>query len=146
MKTYQILKDLTVCYDENYEWDYSVDLEFLEQALKYSGMAVGFYTNYFDINGVRRIQHSYDRVRLTDGEWPKFCYVIRTELLRHMQPDPECGDFQDLDFALRLTEIGPAVHIPLWCFRQIKEIKQEKDSVGFHKTLEKALRRANGQS
>ncbi len=121
MNSIKLSQDYYVLTDEHYQWHETYDLAVIQAASRYSFTCVGFYTDYLDINGIIRVQHSYDRLRLVNGDCPKLCIVIRSNLLGMLQEDPECGDYKDLDLFLRLTEIAPIARLPLVAFKEIKE-------------------------
>lgn len=139
MKTIKLSKDFDIILEEEYyKWNAEADMAFIMEAAKHTISIPAFYTDYRDKYGVKRLQRSYDRIRFTKGDFPKGCFIVRSNMLRMAQEDKECGEYSDLDLFIRLTEIGPMVHLPVACFTELKE---KKYSTGPELVLKRAEER-----
>lgn len=120
MNYISLSKNFVVCHESYYKWNHDVDVAFLNLAHQYSNLIGGFYTDYLDVDGIKRMQPCYNRQNIAEGRSPLGVWVVRMQLARHVIEDPNCGDWSCLDLWLTLTDVGPFCHLPLVGFDELK--------------------------
>lgn len=80
-----------------------------------------FYTDYIDQDGKFQLQKSYDRIDVSIGLYPKLCYVVRNDILNQIVYDEDCEDYADWDLFLKITELTPVAHIPIFGFSELSK-------------------------
>lgn len=136
LKIENISKDFTAISENYYEWNRSQDPLFIDLAHQYSFNCVGFYTDYFDVDGIRRTQVSYDRKKVATGIYPLGCFVVRSNIAKYCVFDEECLDYACFELWLKLTELGPFAHLSYIGFKELQKKQYHSDkSVVFQKAL-----------
>jgi len=136
MKYINLSKNFIICHEQYYQWNRQAEVDFLYLAHQYSNLVAGFYTDYLDVDGIKRVQPIYNRKRIAEGYAPLGFWIVRTPLARHVAEDMTCGDWSCLDLWLTLTDVGPFVHLPIIGFSEIeRKIYNTDKQVVFNKHL-----------